>query len=92
MSRLMRFLLNGALRTSAGLAIVSVLAGCAGGADKPKPTELGPNAALINVRLAWNTRIGPVSLPLVTPPPCPTSKSLSPWARGPRQRFPPSTT
>ncbi len=64
MSRLMRFLLNGALRTSAGLAIVSVLAGCAGGADKPKPTELGPNAALINVRLAWNTRIGPVSLPL----------------------------
>jgi outer membrane protein assembly factor BamB len=64
MSRLMRVLLNGALRTSAGLAIVSVLAGCAGGADKPKPTELGPNAALINVRLAWNTRIGPVSLPL----------------------------
>ncbi len=64
MSRLMRALLNGALRTSAGLAIVSVLAGCAGGADKPKPTELGPNAALINVRLAWNTRIGPVSLPL----------------------------
>ena len=64
MSRLMRFLLNGALRTSAGLAIISVLAGCAGGADKPKPTELGPNAALINVRLAWNTRIGPVSLPL----------------------------
>ena len=64
MSRLMRALLNGALRTSAGLAIISVLAGCAGGADKPKPTELGPNAALINVRLAWNTRIGPVSLPL----------------------------
>ncbi len=64
MSRLMRALLNGALRTSAGLAIVSVLAGCAGGADKPKPTELGPNAALINVRLAWNARIGPVSLPL----------------------------
>lgn len=46
------------------LALAVVLAGCAGGPDKPKPTELGPNAALINVRLAWSARIGAVTLPL----------------------------
>ena len=55
---------TGALRICIGLCIVAVLAGCAGGVEKPKPTELGPNAALINVRLAWSSRIGPVSLPL----------------------------
>lgn len=40
------------------------LAGCAGGPDKPRPTELGPNAALITARLAWSARIGPVDFPL----------------------------
>lgn len=45
-------------------ALVAVLAGCASGPDKPKPTELGPNAALIAVRLAWTARIGPVDFPL----------------------------
>jgi outer membrane protein assembly factor BamB len=60
----MQVLLNGSLRTSVGLVIVAALAGCASGPDKPKPTELGPNAALINIRLAWSARIGPVSLPL----------------------------
>ena len=45
-------------------AMVLALAGCASGPDKPKPTELGPNAALINVRLAWTARIGPVDFPL----------------------------
>ena len=48
----------------AALGLVAVLAGCAGGADKPKPTELGPNAALINVRLAWSAKIGQVAFPL----------------------------
>ncbi len=51
-------------RLGGGLAVLVVLAGCAGGADKPKPTELGPNAALVNVRLAWSARIGAVTLPL----------------------------
>jgi outer membrane protein assembly factor BamB len=41
----------------------AMLAGCAG-PDKPKPTELGPNPALINVRLAWTAKIGQVAFPL----------------------------
>ncbi len=44
--------------------MVLALAGCAGGPDKPKPTELGPNPTLINVRLSWSSRIGPVDFPL----------------------------
>ena len=41
----------------------AVLMGCAG-PDKPKPTELGFNPALINVRLAWSAKIGLVAFPL----------------------------
>jgi outer membrane protein assembly factor BamB len=44
--------------------VVVALAACASGPDKPKPTELGPNAALLSVRLAWASRIGPVDFPL----------------------------
>lgn len=51
-------------RAIAVTCAAGLLAGCAGGPDKPKPTELGPNAALISVRLAWSARVGPVSLPL----------------------------
>ncbi len=53
-------------RTTAwlGLLLSALLLGCAGGPDKPKPTELGPNAALINVRLAWTARLGTVDFPL----------------------------
>lgn len=40
-----------------------LLVACAG-ADKPKPAELPPNAALIGVRLAWSARIGNVNFPL----------------------------
>jgi len=45
-------------------ALALVLAACASGPDKPKPAELGPNAALIGVRQVWSTRIGPVRYPL----------------------------
>lgn len=45
------------------LVLASLLAACAG-PDKPKPTELGPNPALINARLAWSAKIGPVLFPL----------------------------
>lgn len=45
-------------------ALVLVLAACASGPDKPKPTELGPNPALVQARLAWTARIGPVDFPL----------------------------
>ncbi len=41
-----------------------LLGACSSGPDKPKPAELSPNAALIGVRLAWTSRIGPVNFPL----------------------------
>ena len=46
----------------AGVSIYST--GCASGVDQPKPAELGPNAALIGVRLAWTAKIGEVSFPM----------------------------
>ena len=45
-------------------SLTSVLVACSGGGAKPKPSELGPNAALIGVRQAWNVRIGAVGFPL----------------------------
>lgn len=50
------------LGLSLGLALT--LAGCASAPDKPKPAELGPNAALVGVRLAWNARVSQVAFPL----------------------------
>lgn len=47
----------------AALGLLGVFAGCAG-TEAPKPAELGPNAALIGVRQAWATQIGPVGFPL----------------------------
>lgn len=64
MSILPRMLMNRTGSVMAGICAIAVLAGCASGPDKPQPTELGPNAALINIRLAWSARIGPVTLPL----------------------------
>lgn len=46
------------------LGLLALLAGCAGGPDKPKPADLGPNASLVNVRQAWTARIGVVGFPL----------------------------
>lgn len=46
------------------LAIISIafcasqLAACSGGANAPKPAELGPNAALIGIKQVWVARIG----------------------------------
>ena len=51
-------------RVLAAGAMALALAACASGPDKPKPTELGPNPALFQVRLAWTARIGPVEFPL----------------------------
>ena len=45
-------------------ALVVALVACAGGPDKPKPTELGPNAALLSIRQAWTSRIGTVDFAL----------------------------
>jgi len=64
----MRFIHHGGAVSSRRVlavgAMLLALAGCAGGPEKPKPTELGPNPALIQVRLAWTARIGPVEFPL----------------------------
>ena len=47
----------------AGL-LVWGLSGCAGAPNKPRPAGLGPNPALLGVRLAWSSKIGPVDFPL----------------------------
>ena len=59
------------VKRGAALVLAAALGGCSmmpswltSGADKPKPAELGPNAALINVRTAWSARIGQVGFPL----------------------------
>lgn len=46
------------------LGMATYLSGCASGVEQPKPAELGPNAALIGVRLAWTAKIGEVSFPM----------------------------
>lgn len=52
------------LRTLCGAMLVAFLGACASGSDKPKPTELAPNAALLGVRQAWTARIGEVGFAL----------------------------
>jgi outer membrane protein assembly factor BamB len=51
-------------RILAGVALALIVAACAGGPEKPKPTELSANAALIGVRLAWSAKVGAVRFPL----------------------------
>ena len=46
-----------------GFFLVAVLAGCAG-PDKPKPTPLAANNALIGIRQAWSAVAGPDAIPL----------------------------
>jgi len=61
-----------ALRAAVSVAAAAaVLAGCSampsflgGGAEKPKPAELPPNAALIAVRPAWTAKVGAVTEPV----------------------------
>lgn len=55
-------------KCQAGAVAVSaaalLLVGCGSTVEAPKPIDLGPNAALIGVRLAWSARVGAVNLPL----------------------------
>ena len=53
-------------RALLGACVLALLTACAGGPEKPKPTELAPNAALIGVRLAWSAKLGVVDFPLDT--------------------------
>lgn len=46
------------------LSVAVYLSGCASGVEAPKPAELGPNAALIGIRLAWTAKIGEVKFPM----------------------------
>jgi outer membrane protein assembly factor BamB len=46
------------------VALVTVLAACSSGPQKPRPAELGPSADLISVRQAWLSRVGEVAMPL----------------------------
>ena len=43
---------------------VLALTACASGPDLPKPADLGPNPALMGVRLAWTVKTGPIDFPL----------------------------
>lgn len=52
------------LRRVASLSMAVLLVACGSSVEAPKPAELGPNAALIGVRLAWSAKIGDVKFPL----------------------------
>ena len=51
-------------RAPIAILFVATLAACAGGADKPKPSELQPVVALVAAKQTWNARIGVVDFPL----------------------------
>ncbi len=46
------------------LVVLGLFSGCASGPEKLMPAELSPNAALMNVRLAWTAKIGAINFPL----------------------------
>ncbi|MDP2366938.1 outer membrane protein assembly factor BamB [Rhodoferax sp.] len=46
------------------LGLALLLGACAGGPDKPKPTELAPNPGLMGVRQVWATKVGGTDFPL----------------------------
>ena len=55
--------MRGLMVAASWLLMSIVVAGCAG-PDKPRPTELAPNVALIGVRQAWSNSIGSISFPM----------------------------
>lgn len=52
------------IRAVACACAAALVAACGSSVEVPKPAELGPNAALIGVRLAWSAKIGEVKFPL----------------------------
>lgn len=44
--------------------VVGFLSGCSSGPEKPKPAELAPNAGLLGVGLAWQSKLGVIDFPL----------------------------
>ena len=53
-----------AARNGLIIGLVALLAACVSGPDKPKPTELGPNAGLLGVRQVWAAKVGATDFPL----------------------------
>lgn len=47
-----------------GVMLTLFAVGCAGTSEQPMPADLGPNAALLGVRLAWSSKIGEVNFPM----------------------------
>jgi outer membrane protein assembly factor BamB len=52
------------IRARAAIIFIATLAGCFGGASKPKPTELQPVTTVVSARQSWNVRLGKVDFPL----------------------------
>ena len=46
------------------ISLAVFVAGCGSTTEAQKPAELGPNAALLGVRLAWSAKLGEVKFPL----------------------------
>ncbi len=46
------------------MALAMVVVGCASSSDKFQPAELGPNPALMGVRLAWTGKLGEIDFPM----------------------------
>jgi outer membrane assembly lipoprotein YfgL len=61
------FLLTAATRTTLVALVfgaVGFLSGCSSGPEKLKPAELAPNAGLLGVGLAWQSKLGVIDFPL----------------------------
>lgn len=52
------------LTTVLASLVVLALNACSSGPGKPKPSELGPNPALISLRNVWSAQLGVVDFPL----------------------------
>lgn len=50
-------------RTGSGTLLVLILGACAG-PEKAKIPDLGPNTALIGIRLAWSSAVGEIAFPM----------------------------
>lgn len=51
-------------RTALTALVIFALSACASGPDALKPADLGPNPALLGVRLVWSGQVGLVDFPL----------------------------
>ena len=57
-------LLTVATKVAFGGLLLASLISCSSGPEKMKPADLAPNAGLLGVRLAWNSKVGPVDFGL----------------------------